>query len=142
MLPGDKNLLKGAKMMLIVERQMTRELLVSSLKQIGAGVTIHGPAHEMLQRVAEFKPDIVFCEYAMEPLDGFACVTHLRQHKVTVPVVMLVHKGDNPALAKSKEAGTNQVIPIPFTVADVIATVNKIVNPAPEPKRRDLYFGE
>ena len=142
MLPGDKNLLKGAKTMIIVERQLTRELLVSSLKQIGAGVTIHGPAHEMLQRLAEFKPEIIFCEYAMEPLDGFACVHHLRQHKVATPVIMLVHKGDNPALAKSKTAGANQIIQIPFTVADVISTVTAIVNPPPEPKRRELYFGD
>ena len=142
MLPGDKNLLKGAKVMLIVERQLTRELLVSSLKQIGAGTTIHGVAHEMLQRVAEFKPEIIFCEYAMEPLDGFACVTHLRKHQVATPVVMLVHKGDNPALAKSKACGANQTIQIPFTVADVIATVNKVVNGEAEPKRRELYFGD
>ena len=142
MLPADKNLLKNAKVMLIVERQLTRELLVSSLKQIGAGITIHGPAHEMLQRVTEFKPEVIFCEYAMEPLDGFACVHHLRQHQVAVPVAMLVHKGDNQALAKSRTVGANQIIPIPFTVADVIATVGKIVNGEPEPKHRELYFGD
>ena len=142
MLPGDKNLLKGAKVMLIVERQLTRELLVSSLKQVGAGVTIHGPAHEMLQRIPEFKPEIIFCEYAMEPLDGAACLHHLSQHKVTTPVVMLVHKGDNPALAKSKAMGAKQTVLVPFTVADIIASVDKVVNPQPEPKRRELYFGD
>ncbi|RAU22641.1 hypothetical protein CU669_08160 [Paramagnetospirillum kuznetsovii] len=142
MLPGDKNLLKGAKLMLIVERQLTRELLVSALKQVGAGATVHGPAHEMLQRVPEFKPELIFCEFAMEPLDGFACMHHLRSHKVMTPVAMLVHKGDTQAMAKSKSAGAAQIIQVPFTVTDVIASVGKIVNGEPEPKRRELYFGD
>ena len=142
MLPGDKNLLKGARVMLIVERQLTRELLVSSLKQIGAGPTVHGPAHDMLQRVAEFKPEVIFCEIAMEPLDGAACLHHLRSHKIMTPVAMLAHKGDTQAIAKSKSGGAAQIIQVPFTVADVIASVSKIINGEPEPKRRELYFGD
>ncbi|CAA7616979.1 response regulator [Magnetospirillum sp. SS-4] len=142
-MPGlSNNLLKGARLMLIGERQLARELLVSSLKQAGAGTTIHGPAHEMLQRLAEFKPQMIFCEYDMEPLNGCSCVQHMRKHKVETPVVMLVHKGDAAAVTRSKAAGADQVIQIPFTVADVLATVRRIVSPDPTPKRRELYFGD
>lgn len=142
MLAADRNLLKGARLMLISERQLSRELLVSALKQAGAGTTIHGPAHEMLQRLADFKPELIFCDYDMEPLNGSSCVLHMRKHKLATSVVMLVHKGDSAAVTKSKAAGANQVIQIPFTVADVLATVKKIVNPDPAPKRRELYFGD
>lgn len=142
MLLDNKNLLKGARMMLIVERQLSRELLVSALKQVGAGPTTHGPAHEMLQRVGEFKPDIIFCEFAMEPLDGMACVTHLRENKIAAPVVMLVHNSDGAALARCKAAQIQKIIPIPFAVADVVSMVGKIVNSEPEPRRRELYFGD
>ena len=142
MIPGDKNLLKGAKVMLILERQLTRELLVSALKQIGAGVTIHGPAHEMLQRLEEFDPALIFCEYAMEPLDGFTAVRHLRRTKAKTPVIMLVHKGDSAALTRSREAGANQIVQVPFTVSEVIATVKKVVGGDVKPVRRELYFGD
>jgi DNA-binding NtrC family response regulator len=140
MLPADKNLLKGGKVMLICERQLTRELLVSALKQVGAGATVHGVAHEMLQRAPEFKPALIFCEFAMEPLDGAACLHHMKQHKIEVPVIMLVHKGDSQAEAKARAMGARQIVQVPFAVTDIIKAVDKVVNG--EPKRRELYFGD
>lgn len=129
---GRDKCLNGAKVLMAVERQLTRELLVTALKSAGAGRILAGMGPDMLRQAADFAPELVLSEFDMEPLNGAGFIRALKGHPTLrqVPAIMVVHSRDYAITNAATAAGAGATIPIPFTVADVLAAVRKVMPPA------------
>jgi len=135
--------LEGKKVLLVYERKLTCELVVSVLKQCGAGTTLSGAAPDMLVRLKDFKPDIVVCEYAMEQGNGADFVRFIRTKlKIPAPAVMLIHQGDADAQTRSRAAGVEQMVMVPFATIDIMTALKKVSGTEVAAVRRELYFGD
>ncbi len=135
--------LEGKTILLAYQNKLTCELLVSALKQCGAGTIVSGAPPDMLVRLKDFKPDIVVCEYTMDHVTGAAFVRFIRQKmKVTAPVVMLIHTGDAEAQSQSRAAGVEQVVVVPFATIDIMTALKKVSGTEVAAVKRELYFGD
>ncbi len=135
--------LDGKTVLLVYERKLTYELLVSALKQCGAGTTVSGPPPDMLVRLKDFKPDIIICEYAMEQGNGADFVRFIRAKMgITAPVVMLIHRGDAEALSRSRIAHVEQMVMVPFATIDIMTALKKVSGTEVVAAKRELYFGD
>lgn len=135
--------LESKKVLLAYERKLTFDLLYSALKQCGASTIISGAPPEMMMRLKDFKPDIVVCEYAMEQVNGAAFIGFIRKEmKITVPVVMIIHRGDAEALSRSRAVGVEQIVMIPFATVDIMTALKKVSGTDIKPVKPELYFGE
>jgi CheY-like chemotaxis protein len=121
--------LKGVRCLLATDKALTKELMVTALKQAGAGQTLAGPGPDMLRVVTEFKPEVIYAEYDMAPLDGSALIGHLRaEFKLTTPAILLFHEEDQKAaLSRAREIGLNGALPIPFSNEAVIKMTRKVL---------------
>lgn len=135
--------LEGKSVLLAYQQKLTYELLLSALKQCGAGTTVSGAPSDMLVRLKEFKPDIIICEYSMEPVTGAAFIRFIRQKmKVAAPVVMLIHTGDAEAETQSRAAGIEQIVKVPFATIDIMTALKKVSGTEVAAVKRELYFGD
>jgi CheY-like chemotaxis protein len=139
---GREKPLDGKKIGLVYQRQLTKELAVSSLKSAGAGQIISGGAPEMVKRLVEFQPAFIIVEYDMEPLDGglFLQYIHKNPQLAELPCLMLVHERDSVAADKARRAGAREIVKVPFSVDGVVKAAIKIVNPTQEASRAALLF--
>ncbi len=134
--------LDGKTVLFAYEHKLTHDLLISTLKQSGAGTTYSGTPADMLARLKDFKPDIIICEYAMEPVNGGAFVRFIRQKMaITVPVVMLINTGDREAQAQARLLDIEQTLTIPFATNDVLTALKKVSGGGKPVVRRELNFG-
>ncbi len=132
--------LGGRKVLLAVHSKAIRELLSPIFKQIGAGTILFGSGAEMLRQVREFDPGIVFCEADLDTMTGIDFVRQLRKEmKLTMAVVLVVDQHDGEVAAKALEVGASDVLPVPFSVADIIRVSKKVLE-KPEAQTR-LRFG-
>jgi len=135
--------LDGKKVLIAFEHKLNKELLVSALKQCGAGTTISGPPPEMLSRIKEFKPDIVLCEYDMDQVNGADFIRFIRKEMhIAAPVVMLVHRGDATAQSRCRAVGVEQILILPFANLDIMTALKKVSGTEVAAVKKELYFGE
>lgn len=138
MMGGTARFMAGKKVQIAYQGKLTRDVLVTALKSVGVDKTLTGTPSEMLLRAADFQPDLVMCEYAMDQLNGADFIRHLRTEiKVTAPLILVHHRGDQDAARCAREAGVQGVINIPFAVTDVVTALKAVFVPQP---KRELRF--
>ncbi|MBI5163546.1 MAG: response regulator [Magnetospirillum sp.] len=126
---GHTKQLRNARCLMAVERQLTRELLITALKMAGAGQILSGTGSDMLREVQTFKPDVIFAEYDMALIDGVDFVRHIRtDFKIETPTVLLIHEGDRKkALGPAKAAGVSGAVIVPFTQDALVKMTRKVL---------------
>jgi DNA-binding response OmpR family regulator len=135
-------MLADKKVVLAVEGRLIRELLVTALKQAGSTSMIYGTAIEMAHKIVDYSPNIIFCEYSMESLNGVGFVRHVRREcKLKTPIVMLASRLDGDAQAKSIAAGANETVAIPFSVQDILGVTKRMLEWGMDRAPQKLFFG-
>jgi CheY-like chemotaxis protein len=135
-------LLNNRKVLIAVEGKLIRELMVTTLKQAGAKAILCGSGVEMLRQVQGFAPDIIFSEYELGTVTGADFIRRVRvDYKIKAPAVVLVPSEDTTAAAKSKSAGANAVIVIPFSVRDILTVTKTLIEQGPDAPTVKLRFG-
>ncbi|MBC7905264.1 MAG: response regulator [Rhodospirillaceae bacterium] len=121
--------LNGVRSLLATDKQLTKEILVAALRYAGAGQIMAGSGPEMLEAVRAFKPDVIFAEFDMNPLDGNAFFSHIRfDFKLNIPAILLFHEEDQKkAMVGARQAGLNGALPIPFTRDAVVGMTRKVL---------------
>ena len=101
-----------------------RHIAISLLKRLGFDVEQAIDGLQGLEMMIEKRFDVVFCDYEMPGLDGFACVSELRQwehdhrpHHQKQPVVCFTAslQQQSGIAAQGLEAGMDMVVPKPYS---------------------------
>ncbi|WP_394845915.1 ATP-binding protein [Pendulispora brunnea] len=75
---GTKKVLEGLRVVACEDDQDARDLLFHVMKAAGALVRVAGSAHEALEHVKEFRPDVVVSDIGLPEVDGYAFMRQLR----------------------------------------------------------------
>ncbi len=89
--------------------------------------------------------DLVITDYAMEPMDGFEFVKHLRtsEHSPNkfMPVIMLTAYSEKSRVEAARDAGVNEFCTKPVTAVELYKKVRAIINAPRAFVRTGVYFG-
>lgn len=98
----------GRKRVLIVEDQeVIRQIVWKMLKDIGFGNIVEvGDGAQAMREVLATKPDLIICDIAMEPVDGFRFVEALHargfKDKDRIPTIFLTGHTEREMVIKAK----------------------------------------
>lgn len=113
---------------------LSREVMEVCLKR-GLGyrnVTIFADSADFETRLAELpvKPDVIFLDIHIEPIDGFAMLKTIRQHAVygRTRVIALTASVMNEELKLLRDAGFDGVIAKPLDFDTFPATLRRVLN--------------
>ncbi len=106
-----------------------RELIAVNLELEGFEVARCHDGLEVLERVAEQRPDLITLDVMMPRLDGFATLERLRADPATagIPVVMITGRASAADLARGEELEADAYLVKPFEPAELVATVHRLV---------------
>lgn len=90
-----------------------------------------------LKLTARVRPDIVFCDVHMDPVDGLGYLENLRDFQnpevAAIPVVFLTMDAAEQTVLKSRSYAVNGYLVKPVSVAQLRDTINRVLGPVIPP---------
>jgi len=124
--------LAGARVLLVEDNAINRELALDLLSQAGIVVSVACDGREALEILARENFDCVLMDCQMPVMDGYAATRALRQqpHLQDLPVIAMTANAMVGDREKVIAAGMNDHIAKPIKVEEVFATIARWVRPA------------
>jgi twitching motility two-component system response regulator PilG len=124
--------LRGAKVMVIDDSNTIRKSAEIFLVQAGCQVLLAEDGFDALSKIAEHKPDVIFCDIMMPRLDGYQTCALIKKnaHFCHTPVVMLSSKDGLFDRARGRMVGSDQYLTKPFTKDSLLQTVASFITQA------------
>lgn len=106
----------AARLLVVDDDVVNREMLCRRLQKIGYEVTEAGDGREALQKLGDGNFDLVLLDIIMPELDGFRALEFIKadQRLRYLPVIMLTALDDVESTVRCIEAGAEDFVPKPF----------------------------
>jgi PAS domain S-box-containing protein len=123
--------LRGARLLLVEDNAINRELALDLLSNAGVEVQVAGDGREALDILAQASFDGVLMDCQMPVMDGFAAARAIRQrpHWRDLPVIAMTANAMVGDREKVIAAGMNDHIAKPIKVDEMFATLARWVRP-------------
>src|SRR5688572_30276584 len=114
------------KILIIDDEKFMRRTIVSARRQEGFETLETENGVEGLQLARDRRPDLILCDVRMEKMDGYATLAALREDPTTatIPFVLMTAMAERAGMRQGMLLGADDYLPKPFSVDDLIATVN------------------
>ena len=134
-LQGHRTQLSGARVLLVEDNAINRELALDLLSQAGIVVGVACDGREALEILARESFDCVLMDCQMPVMDGYAATRALRQqpHLKKLPVIAMTANAMVGDREKVLAAGMNDHIAKPIKVDEAFATIARWVRPGAQP---------
>jgi twitching motility two-component system response regulator PilG len=118
---------QALKVMVIDDSNTIRRSAEIFLKQGGHAVLLAEDGFDALAKLADFKPDLVFCDILMPRLDGYQTCAIIKRNAeyAGVPVIMLSSKDGLFDKARGRMVGSQDYLTKPFTKDQLLQAVQQ-----------------
>lgn len=100
--------------------------LTDALEFEGFDVFAANLGREGLKLVRERGPDLVILDLMLPDINGFSVCEQIRQHNVTMPVIMLTARSQESDKIRGLEVGADDYVTKPFSVGELVARIHAI----------------
>ncbi len=127
---------------LIVEDRREHIVFLANqvLKPNGYQVMTAMDGQRGLKRILNEKPDLVILDLNMPKMDGLELLAALREHQVSIPVILTTFYGSEQVAQRALQLGAAAYVVKPFTAEEMLRTIQKALAgrqsapPVPEPE--------
>lgn len=134
------------KILIVDDNHDLRNLTIEALELEGYHAIGAENGTQGISLAKEAKPDIIFCDIMMPETDGYEVYENLKQNSSTslTPFVFITALAEKEHIRKGMEIGADDYITKPFTLKDLIKTINtriqksEVINSSIEVKLNEL----
>lgn len=113
------------------EAQITR-VLKTSLSSQGYGIRTAAGGEEALRLMKDWPPDLIVTDLRMPNMDGLELCRHVRTQS-RVPIIVLSVKGEEGTKVEALDAGADDYVTKPFSMAELLARIRAALRRASGP---------
>lgn len=124
------------KVLLIEDDPFLAEIYVTKFEEAGLGISALGNGALGIDRIEQYKPDIILLDIVMPKMDGFELLRLIKgdERFKNIPVVILSNLGEQENVEKGLNLGAEAyLVKAHFTPTEVVAKVKSILQER-EPK--------
>ena len=123
------------KILVIEDEESVRENIVELLDTEGFEALAAKNGRIGLFVAHQELPDLILCDIRMPELDGYGVLTGLRSEPMTasIPFIILTAKAAKTDLSLGLELGAHAYITKPFTLVELLDTIEQVLLDAPSP---------
>lgn len=117
------------KILIADDNQPNVELLEAYLAEVDCEIATAADGHETLEKVAEFKPDLVLLDIMMPKLSGFEVCRMLKSEEATkqIMIFMVTALGEPGDIERAVAAGCNDFLSKPINKLDFLLRVENLL---------------
>jgi CheY-like chemotaxis protein len=114
-----------SKILIADDNQPNVELLEAYLAEVDCEIAVAADGHETLEKVAEFKPDLILLDIMMPKLSGFEVCRILKADPATshIMILMVTALGESGDIERAVAAGCNDFLSKPINKLDFLKRV-------------------
>jgi signal transduction histidine kinase/CheY-like chemotaxis protein len=131
--------LRGARLLLVEDNEINRELALELLAEEGISVAVAHDGRQALEMLERERFDAVLMDCQMPVMDGFAATRALRERPQwrELPVIAMTANAMVGDRQKALDAGMNDHIAKPINVAQMFSTLARWLEPRLQPTNAD-----
>jgi CheY-like chemotaxis protein len=121
-----------AKILLVEDQEMNRDMLSRRLKKRGYEVAIAVDGAEGVEKARAESPDLILMDMSLPVMDGWEATRALKRDEATraIPVVALTAHAMNTDRDKALEAGCDAYETKPVDLPKLLGTMEKLLGAA------------
>jgi len=115
----------SSRVLIADDNQPNVELLEAYLADVDCQVAVAADGHETLEKVAEFKPDLILLDIMMPKLSGFEVCRLLRKNPDTshIMILMVTALGEAGDIERAVAAGCDDFLSKPINKLELLKRV-------------------
>ena len=114
-----------ARLMLVDDEVDLLRTLASHLSDLGHEILAVESAEAALNRIAEFKPDMVFSDVQMAGMNGFELLSHIREKRPDVDVVIFTGYGGVQGAIDAIKKGASDYLLKPLDLDEIESVIDR-----------------
>ena len=117
------------KVLIVDDEPFDLDVLEQELAEQGYLIERANDGMEALDKVEQFRPDVILLDYMMPRMNGIEAVERLRQNQETktIPVILLTAKGSQEDKSRGLDAGADDYVVKPFEPVELFARVRSMI---------------
>src|SRR6476646_10021134 len=119
----------ATRIMVVDDEPAIGKLLLYQLSGFGYQVSYVQDGLSALQRLTAERPDLVLLDVMMPQISGWEICRQIRAYS-TVPVIMLTAKSADPDIVSGLQAGADDYVTKPFSMAQLHARIEAVLRRA------------
>ena len=123
-----KNFLTGSRILVADDSSSVRLFIQAGLNEAGFRTEVVTNGQEALDRIDEFKPDLILSDLMMPEVDGadlLRAVTRSEAHRA-IPVIIMSTVSDRPLMRRLIRDGAATFMVKPFTMNQLVITIEEL----------------
>lgn len=117
------------KILIVEDEKNLLDVLQIKLIKEGFLVEIATDGEEGLEKIRNFKPNLILLDIVMPKIDGYGVLEKMKKEKIKIPVIVISNSGQPVEVEKTTELGAvDHLIKTEFSPADVMGVVEKYFN--------------
>jgi two-component system alkaline phosphatase synthesis response regulator PhoP len=122
--------MNAEKLLVVEDEEHLAEVIADNLALEGYQVQVCDDGARALERVREWRPDLVLLDVMLPGLDGFTICERLRAANDQVPVLFLTARSAPDDRVRGLELGGDDFLPKPFDLRELMLRVRAILKRA------------
>ncbi len=113
----------GKTILIVDDEKNIVDILRFNMRKEGYDTLEAYDGKSALRLVESENPDLVLLDVMLPEMDGFEVCRHIRQHNLTIPIIMLTAREEETDKVLGLELGADDYITKPFSIREVSARV-------------------
>jgi two-component system OmpR family response regulator len=117
----------GQRVLVVDDEESITELVAMALRYEGFTVETASAGYPALQRLEEFRPDLLVLDVMLPDVDGFTIAERVRRERRNVPVLFLTARDATEEKVRGLTIGGDDYVTKPFSVAELVARIHAVL---------------
>ena len=113
------------KVWIVDDDRSIRWVLEKALSQAGLDTECFDNGETLLRQLENKQPDAIVSDIRMPGMDGLELLSHIREHKPSLPVIITTAHSDLDSAVESYQRGAFEYLPKPFDIEEVVAVTQR-----------------
>lgn len=117
------------KVLVVDDSEVLRRITTFNLKKAGYDVAEAVDGIDALEKLKDFKADLILLDIMMPRMDGFTFLRNIKSNDnfSNIPVIVLTAKGGENDTLEAKNLGAHTVLTKPFSPKQLIDLVKQVI---------------
>jgi two-component system, OmpR family, KDP operon response regulator KdpE len=130
-----------ARVLVVDDEPAVIKFVSANLRARGYDVTDASNGLEAVERVKDYKPDLVILDINMPGMDGFEACSYIREISDAAIIMLTAHGGEGDKI-RALDLGADDYLTKPFAIGELMARVRAVMRRVSEAHTRSTHQEE